>query len=260
MLSTMTDEGDGDRSEREVLVPWLKFLWETYRSVLDILKTNSKLEKVYHQTAQRAFEFCVQHERKTEMRRLCETLRHHLSNLQRATAQGNTNRLRGWEGWTQEGIELHLATRFAQLEAASAQELWTEGFRTVRRHPPGHAHQQKAAEGQAPGEYYERLTKIFWVSGNYLFHAYAWWRHAQLAKESQKRRRPWKIKSRWPAPSYYRPWPSRRLGRRARRARFRPVGRSGRRRRREDGADGHFVRLSGPSHEGGLAGRDRGRR
>ena len=29
MLSTMTDEGDGDRSEREVLVPWLKFLWET---------------------------------------------------------------------------------------------------------------------------------------------------------------------------------------------------------------------------------------
>ena len=28
MLSTMTDEGDGDRSEREVLVPWLKFLWE----------------------------------------------------------------------------------------------------------------------------------------------------------------------------------------------------------------------------------------
>ena len=36
MLSTMTDEGDGDRSEREVLVPWLKFLWEAYRSVLDI--------------------------------------------------------------------------------------------------------------------------------------------------------------------------------------------------------------------------------
>ena len=151
MLSTMTDEGDGDRSEREVLVPWLKFLWETYRSVLDILKTNSKLEKVYHQTAQRAFEFCVAHERKTEMRRLCETLRHHLSNLQRATAQGNTNRLRGWEGWTQEGIELHLATRFAQLEAASAK---SSGPRASdgRGHPPGHAHQQEAAEGEAHGE------------------------------------------------------------------------------------------------------------
>jgi translation initiation factor 3 subunit A len=187
MLSTMTDEGDGDRSEREVLVPWLKFLWETYRSVLDILKTNSKLEKVYHQTAQRAFEFCVQHERKTEMRRLCETLRHHLSNLQRATAQGNTNRLRGWEGWTQEGIELHLATRFAQLEAASAQELWTEGFRTVEDIHQVMRISKKPPKAKLMAKYYERLTKIFWVSGNYLFHAYAWWRHAQLAKESQKR-------------------------------------------------------------------------
>ena len=187
MLSTMTDEGDGDRSEREVLVPWLKFLWETYRSVLDILKTNSKLEKVYHQIAQRAFEFCVQHERKTEMRRLCETLRHHLSNLQRATAQGNTNRLRGWEGWTQEGIELHLATRFAQLEAASAQELWTEGFRTVEDIHQVMRISKKPPKAKLMAKYYERLTKIFWVSGNYLFHAYAWWRHAQLAKESQKR-------------------------------------------------------------------------
>ena len=187
MLSTMTDEGDGDRSEREALVPWLKFLWETYRSVLDILKTNSKLEKVYHQTAQRAFEFCVAHERKTEMRRLCETLRHHLSNLQRATAQGNTNRLRGWEGWTQEGIELHLATRFAQLEAASAQELWTEGFRTVEDIHQVMRISKKPPKAKLMAKYYERLTKIFWVSGNYLFHAYAWWRHAQLAKESQKR-------------------------------------------------------------------------
>jgi len=187
MLSTMTDEGDGDRSEREVLVPWLKFLWETYRSVLDILKTNSKLEKVYHQTAARAFEFCRVHERKTEMRRLCETLRHHLSNLQRATAQGNTNRLRGWEGWTQEGIELHLATRFAQLEAASAQELWTEGFRTVEDIHQVMRLSKRPPKAKLMAKYYERLTKIFWVSGNYLFHAYAWWRHAQLTKESEKK-------------------------------------------------------------------------
>lgn len=42
-----------------------------------------------------------------------------------------TNRLRGWEGWTSDGIELHLQTRFAQLEVAAGLELWTEGFRTV---------------------------------------------------------------------------------------------------------------------------------
>ena len=58
MLSTMTDEGDSERTDRELLVPWLKFVWEAYRSVLDILRTNSKLERVYHETSVKAFEFC----------------------------------------------------------------------------------------------------------------------------------------------------------------------------------------------------------
>lgn len=58
MLSTMTEEGEKERTDREMVVPWLKFLWETYRAVLDILKTNTKLEHVYHATCIKAFTFC----------------------------------------------------------------------------------------------------------------------------------------------------------------------------------------------------------
>jgi translation initiation factor 3 subunit A len=39
--------------------------------------------------------------------------------------------VRGWEGWSSESIELHLQTRFSQLETASMLHLYTEGFRTV---------------------------------------------------------------------------------------------------------------------------------
>jgi len=35
-----------------------RFLWDTYKVVLDVLKSNSRLEEVYHETARHAFEFC----------------------------------------------------------------------------------------------------------------------------------------------------------------------------------------------------------
>ena len=47
------------------------------------------------------------------------------------TTSSQLIKIRGWEGWTAESIELHLQTRFAQLETASTLRLYTEGFRTV---------------------------------------------------------------------------------------------------------------------------------
>ncbi|CAM9411979.1 unnamed protein product, partial [Hapterophycus canaliculatus] len=186
MLSTMTEEGEKERTDREMVVPWLKFLWETYRAVLDILKTNTKLEHVYHATCIKAFNFCRTYERTTELRRLCDTLRQHISNLQKHSAAQTTNRLRGWEGWTSDGIELHLQTRFAQLEVAAGLELWTEGFRTVEDIYNIMQISKKTPKARLMASYYEKLTRIFWVSENYLFHAYAWYKFYSLASEYNK--------------------------------------------------------------------------
>ena len=43
MLSTMTEESDRERQEKDIMVPWLKFLWETYRAVLEVLRTMQKV-------------------------------------------------------------------------------------------------------------------------------------------------------------------------------------------------------------------------
>ena len=63
------------------MTPWFKFLWETYRTTLDILRNNSRLEALYAMTAARAFGFCLTYKRTTEFRRLCDILRNHLANL-----------------------------------------------------------------------------------------------------------------------------------------------------------------------------------
>jgi translation initiation factor 3 subunit A len=96
MLSYVSGEKGKDRSDRELVTPWFKFLWETYRTVLEILRNNSKLEALYAMTAHRAFHFCLQYKRTTEFRRLCEIIRNHLVNLNGGQWGFLVNDL-GWE-------------------------------------------------------------------------------------------------------------------------------------------------------------------
>lgn len=100
--------------------------------------------------------------------------------------------VRGWEGWSAESIELHLQTRFTQLETASTLHLYTEGFRTVEDIfnilQISHSRRKIAGGTGAPkakvmAAYYEKLTTLFWVSENYLFHAFAWYKYYTLCKE-----------------------------------------------------------------------------
>jgi translation initiation factor 3 subunit A len=83
LLSSMSTDPAKSQRDSLMLLPSLRFLWEIYRAILDILRSNSKLEHVYHATAQSAFQFCREYTRRTEFRRLCELLRMHLGNLQK---------------------------------------------------------------------------------------------------------------------------------------------------------------------------------
>ena len=47
MLSYVSGQRGRDRSDRELVTPWFKFLWETYRTVLEMLRNNSRLESLY---------------------------------------------------------------------------------------------------------------------------------------------------------------------------------------------------------------------
>lgn len=81
LLSTMSTDPEKAQRDTAVLLPALKFLWEVYRAVLDILKSNSKLERLYHGAAVSALRFCGEYKRRVEFRRLCDMMRMHLGNL-----------------------------------------------------------------------------------------------------------------------------------------------------------------------------------
>jgi translation initiation factor 3 subunit A len=187
LMSSMTEESDKERSTRELVVPWLKFLWETYRAVLELLHKMPKLEKVYHKTCEKAFKFCLDYERKIEFKRLCDMLRLHLASLQKNAATPTAARTtrNAWD-WTPEAVDLHLQTRFLQLETATSLDLWNEGFRTLEDIYSIMVAGRKTSRPKLMSVYYEKLTRIFWVSENHLFHAYASFRYYNLVSEFRR--------------------------------------------------------------------------
>ncbi|MCJ1228821.1 eukaryotic translation initiation factor 3 subunit A [Toensbergia leucococca] len=179
LLSTVSGEQSRDRTDRAIVTPWLKFLWETYRTVLEILKNNARLEIMYQATALQAFQFCQKYARKTEFRRLCELLRNHVQNAAKYQSQMHAINLSD-----PDTLQRHLDTRFQQLNVAVELELWQEAFRSVEDIHTLLSLSKRPAKNIMMANYYEKLTRIFLVSENYLFHAAAWSRYYNLLRQS----------------------------------------------------------------------------
>ncbi|KAI9798078.1 MAG: eukaryotic translation initiation factor 3 subunit A [Piccolia ochrophora] len=179
LLSTVSGEQSRDRTDRAIVTPWLKFLWETYRTVLDILRNNARLEIMYQTTALQAFQFCLKYTRKTEFRRLCELLRNHVQNAAKYSSQMHAINLND-----PDTLQRHLDTRFQQLNVAVELELWQEAFRSVEDIHTLLSLSKRPAKNIMMANYYEKLTRIFLVSENYLFHAAAWSRYYHLLRSS----------------------------------------------------------------------------
>ncbi|CAK4030619.1 eukaryotic translation initiation factor 3 subunit a [Lecanosticta acicola] len=181
LLSTVSGEQSKDRTDRAIVTPWLKFLWETYRTVLDIFKNNARLEVMYQTTAHQAFQFCLKYTRKTEFRRLCELLRNHLQTAAKYSQQVHAINLSD-----PDTLQRHLDTRFMQLNVAVELELWQEAFKSVEDIHTLLSLSRRQPKNSMMANYYEKLTRIFLVSENYLFHAAAYSRYYSLLIASSR--------------------------------------------------------------------------
>ncbi|SCZ90957.1 BZ3500_MvSof-1268-A1-R1_Chr1-3g02420 [Microbotryum saponariae] len=169
LLSTVSEEKSRDRTYRTLVTPWLRFLWEAYRTALDTLRNNARLEVLYQTVCHDAFAFCLEHQRKTEFRRLAETLRSHLTSSQKYSHQSHSINLND-----PDTLQRHLDTRFVQLNTAVELELWQEAFRTAEDIHALVGMSKRAPKASMMATFFDKMVKVFGVGQNYLFHAAAY--------------------------------------------------------------------------------------
>ncbi|XP_074031572.1 eukaryotic translation initiation factor 3 subunit a isoform X2 [Leptinotarsa decemlineata] len=181
LLSAVSGEDAQDRSDRTILTPWVKFLWESYCQCLELLRTNAHVENLYHDIARMAFQFCLKYNRKTEFRKLCDKLRKHLEDICKLPTQ--TANVSMSKPETQ---QLNLETRLNQLDFAIQMELWQEAYKAIEDIHSLMNLSKKSPVPKTMANYYQKLAMVFWKAGNYLFHAAALFKLFQLSKEMKK--------------------------------------------------------------------------
>ncbi|XP_050068342.1 eukaryotic translation initiation factor 3 subunit A [Anopheles maculipalpis] len=181
LMSAVCGEDAQDRSDRTILLPWVKFLWESYCQCLELLKVNSHCETLYHDIARMAFQFCLKYNRKMEFRKLCEKLRKHLEDICKVSSQTANVSISKPE--TQ---QLNLETRLHQLDSAIQMELWLEAYKAIEDIHGLMALSKKTPLPKTMAMYYTKLAMVFWKAGNQLFHASALLKLFQLSRDMKK--------------------------------------------------------------------------
>ena len=181
MLSAVSGESQQDRTDRDMLAPWLKFLWESYKQCLDLLKNNKNVERIYQDVAQMCFGFCKTYNRRPEFRKLCDTIRTHFSQAQRYAQQPNSINIHSPD--TQ---ALHLETRLLQLETAISMEVWQEAYKAIEDVHTFTTISKKTPKPHQLAAYYEKVALVFWKAGSFVFHATTVLKLFVLHKEQKK--------------------------------------------------------------------------
>jgi len=181
MLSSVSSEDAQDRSDRVLLTPWVKFLWEAYRNILELLRNNNRVERLYHETAQSAFKFCLKFTRRAEFRKLCSLVKNHLDQVLKYQGQPTAINMNN-----PDSLQMHLETRLFQLESAITMELWQEAFKAVEGIHSLMLMSKKPAKPHMMANYFEKVALVFLKAQNLLFHAASLLKLFVLTKEQKK--------------------------------------------------------------------------
>lgn len=169
------------QQERDAYMTWLRFLWDSYRQCLDILKNNSRVEMQYKLVALGALQFALKYQRKFEFRKCCEMIRQHLQlSYKHVATMTYSIKLDNADS-----IKYLIDVRMCMFETAVKLDLWQEAFKAIEEiHDIMHQAKLQFTPLQYVN-YYWKGSQVFWYTGYYACHAYALFRNFVVFKEQK---------------------------------------------------------------------------
>jgi len=186
ILRSVSGDAFEDRNERTHIQPFIKFLWESFRAILDLVRNKPKLELTYFNTSVQAMRFCVTYDRKQEFKRIGEMLRSHFQQLITHGAANNAMISIESIQASQNSLNCLYGARFEYLNCSVRLELWQEAFRTVEDINEVMMIVKRQPVAQRMANYFEKLAQLFWTSHNYVFHAYSWLRFYIISRDQNR--------------------------------------------------------------------------
>ena len=167
------------KSDQDQFNSCKKFLWESYRNVLDTLRNHNSLDFAYQQVAMEAIDFLKENNLKVEFKSLADSLRLHLGYTIKGSTQPNAVSLS--DAFT---LQRHLDTRFHLLEIAKDMKLWQECYKAVEEILSLLELSTTSPDQKSIQKYFEVLQQVWLFGNDYLFHSAAYQKYFSGLKET----------------------------------------------------------------------------
>lgn len=176
------------KCEREEIKTFMKSLWDAYKTIIEIVRTNNKLEDILMSTSEKIFLFCEKFKRNVEFKRFSESMRFYVGKIFRNITMypdylKNTYSVDITES---ESNERYLTIFSLQMKTALNLKLWQEAFKICEDMNSLIKIRRGVLKPKFLSDYFENMAKVFWNSEYYLYHANAFFSHYTIYKKFSK--------------------------------------------------------------------------
>lgn len=166
-------------TERSKIIPKVTFFLDISKNILDTLRSNSKLLDFYNDTARMFFDFVKKYRSLKEYKVVSETLHSHFNQIIKSEKNPELNSRIPYPIKLDEAEQVRkvLQIRKEQLELSIEMGDWTDAHKiSVIIYQLMSRVSKKQTDTEIKVlyiDFYNHLSKIFWKSNLFLFHAYA---------------------------------------------------------------------------------------